>query len=648
MTCNDDLDDCLAEMEQSTLKTERSETNVNDEDSARGKSCRNHLNHGNLQKDQGEKCVLWRGPPTTTHQASSHFPPIHDDFPLPHLHVELARHKHMEDLSKFLLSTCRHLRMPSFERWVIDSKLEEMAKRQRIQEQNEVRASFDSLARPKEDGWRRRMKRKRHQVDSSLEKHLTSSGLRPQVHYDPVMPSMADVEDDASKRLILEIEHVSRTKGDGLDANAICKELCEQSCHAAKRLQNLEHRLGSVSASHYYTKGNGRIHLEVERKGEDPKIKLTNGAEAGNSSTTFFSLVFSRKPRTDGKKVKPFVIKINSLHYEKLRQMFHSIHNRIDSSHALHVPSPMTLGSNRLGYSSATHIFHHLVFCLELRYASLAGGQQLHDLRGGGMQGAIHSQVFDCISKYDGNSGPQDIIECFASPFNVYNSSYFSLFHRDLDWHFGSCGDFFSVPIDFFRTGGVNEANPPFSPGLMQRMIQRMEEHLEYADSIKDDEMQSNLTFVIVVPTCHSAQNTDKNIVQEFAWKSYQAMIKSRYLSKYFVLKSREHGYIEGSQHLRPTRFKESSYDTSIIILQSRAARELEEKSPKFTSRGFEDDLRLAFASRHQLELNERRHVESEQGDDIKTDISVVRHASASRNEVKHRKKKSKKKTKDP
>lgn len=657
MTCSDNLDDCLAEMEKSTLESNLSKSLAKPEDSDRGKSRPAYLTDENSQKTQGEKCVLWRGPPppaaATTHRASFHLPIVGEDFPLPHLQVELLRHKNMENLSKFLLSKCKHLRMPSFERWVIDSKLEEMAKRQRIQEQNEIRASRDSLVPQKEEGWRRRMKRKRHQVENSLEKHLTSSGLRPQVRYDPVIPSMADVEDEASKRLILEMEFVAGIKGDELDANNICKELCEQSCEAAKQLQNLEQRLGSVSASHYYTKGNGRIHLEVERKINDAKSNYKHDTDA-KSSNPVYALVFSRKNKTDGKKMKPFVIKINSLHYEKLRHMFHSVHDRIDCSRPLHVPSPiMTLGTHRGGYSAATHIFHHLLFCLELRYASLAGGQQLHDLRGGGMQGAIHSQVFDCISKYDNTGGPQQnvIMECFASPLNVYSSSYFSIFHRDLDWHFGSCGDFFSVPIGFFRSGGTHEANPPFSPGLMQKMIQRMEEHLEFADSIKGQDSQSNLTFVVVVPTCHSIQDTDKNIVHEFALKSFHAMIKSRYLSKHFVLKSREHGYIEGSQHLRPTRYKESQYDTSVIILQSKAAKEKGKSSPNFTSKDFEDDLRLAFASRHQLELGERRQVTPSLGNAMeqeatKEDVKAF-DVEASKNKFqRHGKDKSKKKRK--
>ena len=37
-----------------------------------------------------------------------------------------------------------------------------------------------------------------------------------------------------------------------------------------------------------------------------------------------------------------------------------------------------------------THAFHAALFAIIIRYSTLAGGQQLNVLRGGGMQGAIH------------------------------------------------------------------------------------------------------------------------------------------------------------------------------------------------------------------------------------------------------------------
>jgi hypothetical protein len=78
---------------------------------------------------------------------------------------------------------------------------------------------------------------------------------------------------------------------------------------------------------------------------------------------------------------------------------------------------------------------------------------------------------------------------------------------------------------------------------------------------------------------------------------------------KHIILNARDHGYIEGSQHLRPTRFKESQYDTSAIILQSKDAKEKDEIA--LETKEFEADLRIAFASRHQKELEERRNEKS-------------------------------------
>lgn len=426
---------------------------------------------------------------------------------------------------------------------------------------------------------------------------MTSSGLRPLIEYDSVIPSMADVEDESSQRLMEEIQRGATGDGD-LDAKEIVRELCQKACDASRHLQNLENHLGVVHASQYFGKTSpSRIALEVN----DANATETNT----NAGPSTFSLVYTHKAtKSDGdKKAKPFVVKVNAVHYNKLRDMFHSIHDTTAATRPMNVAPPQTLDPNPNRYSPATNIFHHLIFCILLRYASLSGAQQLLDLRGGGMQGAIHSEVFECLEK---QNQCEDVMECFASPLNVYNSRFFSIFHQDLDCHFGSCGDFFSVPLGFFRKGGTHEANPPFSPGLMQRMVERMEGHLSFADSSGSKGTGRALSFVIVVPSC--SKGSDGNLVQEFAATSFKCMLKSEYFSKHIVLNAREHGYIEGSQHLRPTRFKESQYDTSVVILQSKAAKDEEKVSVNLTSREFEAAIRTAFASRHQLELEERRN----------------------------------------
>ncbi|GFH50347.1 hypothetical protein CTEN210_06823 [Chaetoceros tenuissimus] len=573
---NNELDDCLALMDQSLETTSTTETTK--------------------KESQASSSViattkLWKGPSSSSKSHTA------DNFSLPNIQVELARHKHIADLSKYLLSKAKHLRMPSFERWLLDSKMEERTKRMLIQEQANVESH-----QKKQDKKIKRLKRKRKDLQSNLERHLSSSGLRVQIDFDCVIPTMADVEDDASDRLEQEIKagfDNDDEKDERMSPQEIVRELCDMACKAGRHLQNLSQHLGEVHSDHYFgnkshSTTSSRIVLEVANNSSVDTQK-SNDSEKDNKT---YSLVYSRKAKGDGKKPKPFVVKINADHYEKLRIMFHHVHDTTKSTRPLHVPPALTIGTNPKQYSPATHIFHHLVFCMLIRYASLAGAQQLLDLRGGGMQGAIHSQVFDSIAQ----QGYENIMECFASPLNVYNSQYFSIFHQDLDVHFGSCGDFFSIPYNYFRKGGVHEANPPFSPGLMTKMIEKMEEHLMFADAMSSKGKECPLTFVVVVPSCSSKSR--ENLVQQFAWTSFNAMLRSRFMSRHIVLGARQHGYVEGAQHMRPTRFKESQYDTSVIILQSKDARK---KAKDFAGNEFESQVRAAFASQHAQELEERR-----------------------------------------
>jgi phosphorylated CTD-interacting factor 1 len=67
---------------------------------------------------------------------------------------------------------------------------------------------------------------------------------------------------------------------------------------------------------------------------------------------------------------------------------------------------------------------------------------------------------------------------------------------------------------------------------------------------------------------------------------------------KHIIIKARQHGYVEGAQHIRPTRFKQSAYDTSVLFLQSKAATAVEID---------ELEIRNAFASQHEEEQVERK-----------------------------------------
>ena len=400
---DDDLDDCLALMDQSIYgqNDESGIPKVNAEDakSIKGKGKTNDLT--------SKENVLWKGQNASlnivcnrNHAKSLSSKTALKDFSVPNIQIELARHKQMGDLSQFLLSKCPKLRMPSFERWLIDSKLEERAKRSFIEDANQKIQMAEETARHrqhqqffnkknKEMKWKRRLKRKRDELKTSLDRHLTSSGMRTMNDYDHVIPTMADFEDEASQRLLQEIESSLEGNGDDdlnedhtVKAKSICKELCQKACSAGRQVQNLNQHLGGpIHISQYFPSNNkkksvsnsiGKILLKSENnsEGTDPK-----------DSSSMYSLVYSRKNKK-GPDAKPFVVKINSQHYEKLRVMFHSIHDCNDKMRVL----PTRSLRREKDYDSGTKVFLHLVFCLLVRYASLSGGQQLLDLRGGGMQ----------------------------------------------------------------------------------------------------------------------------------------------------------------------------------------------------------------------------------------------------------------------
>lgn len=391
----DDLESCLALMDQPLNEKNENKTSIQLEETSEGGKKDGSTNNSNDDDN------LWKGhDDINENMRTLQKQCIREEFHLPNIQIELARHKHVGELSQFLLSKCPKLRMPSFERWLIDSKMEERAKRSAIQE-TKIRLDQEAdighvhqHATSKEMKWKQRMKRKQNDLKSSLDRHMTSSGMRTLNDYDFVIPTMADIDDESTQRLIQEIKTFS---DDDVDNHAslaqnICRELCQKSCTAARHLQNLNHHLGGpIHVNQYLLQGKksgsksiGRILLNMD---DDLKV---DGATSSSSQddtnekkpvTKTYSLVYSRKNK-NGIDMKPFVVKINSQHYDKLREMFNFVH---DDNHKLHVPSPTTLKRER-NYTPATKIFHHLVFCMLVRYAALSGGQQLLDLRGGGMQ----------------------------------------------------------------------------------------------------------------------------------------------------------------------------------------------------------------------------------------------------------------------
>jgi hypothetical protein len=155
-----------------------------------------------------------------------------------------------------------------------------------------------------------------------------------------------------------------------------------------------------------------------------------------------------------------------------------------------------------------------------------------------------------------------------------------------LDWHFGSVGDFTSHLI----TSGVCEANPPFTPGLIQAMVDRIEFCLSQADRLG-----KSLTFVVVVPTVPN-DVTHAACAKRMAAPGFQRMTGSASCRLHIILGARQHGYIAGAQHLKTKRYKYSLFETSVILLQSEAAR----KQPLPDQ--LEERIRESFQSLHLTE----------------------------------------------
>lgn len=418
---------------------------------------------------------------------------------LPSFQVEVSRHIQVEKLSTFFLEQCPNLRMPSFERWLIDAKFEER--------QNRCESAVDPvLSRC----------RKNSPACQRLGDEMRESGV------------------DAS--------HVSQ----------ILTSLCHRSEVALSEL-------GAQSVA---------VRNKVPfRKGERVDLVRTEGSP-------FCALVYCCKRWKE-----PFRIKISLDHYEKLHGQFLKVHN--------HPSVPPLHLSDDGKPTKVMHCFHYLVMTVVVRYSALSGGQLLRSLRGGGMQGAVDGNLFYVLSRLLPRRG---LFECFASPLNAYLSSYGSAFF-DLDWHFGSVGEFMELKF----TSGCFEANPPFSPALMNAMVDKLEASIREANK-----GNQALSVVVIVPTV--SDDVDRtSAASRHASSSFRRMADNPAMRCHVRLPAKEHGYVEGAQHLRPTRYKASLFETSIILLQSQRA--FQDPLPA----SFEEQIRAAMRSRHVQETTVRR-----------------------------------------
>jgi phosphorylated CTD-interacting factor 1 len=452
-------------------------------------------------------------------------------------------------------------------------------------------------------------------IDSKVEEstHTYSASTK----FDPVLSGNVTLQYQSSQRLMDEICEMNDRKKDSVNAKAaaastttskktktspsttaaslplkrndvkkIVAELCRRTNTAVHEIAQQQHiyqqqQQYSNSSSSRSSHKHSAAQLPIKR---GDRIEL-------EGHPPVYTLVYHR----DKKWQKPYCIKINATHYNKLYTMFVQVHGGGTGS---------TMTTDQLRFKDhhgkltmTTHVFHYLVMILLLRYSSLSGGQLLLDLRGGGMQGAVHDSVFDTLSQVFIPQSHDTIVECFASPMNAYIiSGYYSAFASDIDWHFGSRGNFLNELI----VDGCCEANPPFAPGIMSAMADRIQANIAVAN-----DRDSMVTFVVIVPHGGSDQDAHRAAAKRYGSIALQQMTESEYCTYHFILPAKEHGYIEGAQHLRPTRYKESLYDTSIVVLQSTKARRNTE--PTVDQSTFEEQIRQAFVSRHRMEVESRK-----------------------------------------
>eukprot|EP00644_Phytophthora_capsici_P006038 jgi/Phyca11/539151/estExt2_Genewise1Plus.C_PHYCAscaffold_21059 len=197
--------------------------------------------------------------------------------------------------------------------------------------------------------------------------------------------------------------------------------------------------------------------------------------------------------------------------------------------------------------------FESALFSLLLRYDSLDGG---------GFQAALNEECFDVLLKeFDCK------MECFASPLNCRYSRFCSAF-LDTDVAFGSVGSFF----DFSPRSGCFEANPPFIPKVIKRMADHMTALLNAADG--------PLAFIVIIPAWQDTEG----------WQQLNA---SRFNQQHLLIPQKQHGYCEGKQQIRKTRWRIASFDTSVFFWQnSKATNKWPVTEKKLES------LKLAFKSK--------------------------------------------------
>lgn len=226
-------------------------------------------------------------------------------------------------------------------------------------------------------------------------------------------------------------------------------------------------------------------------------------------------IVLLSASKSDGQAMKPYMT-INKSHFEKLFEL----HRRF--------------GTCRDDESD----INSLVFCLLCRYEAL---------KGAGSQCAVPGAVFQCLEPYLGKT-----IECFASPLNCRFERFYSAYPV-IERAFGSLGSFYSDDVLNIEEGSF-EANPPFVPEIMTFMEKRIHQLLS-------DIRKGPLSFLVIVPSWGGSGSTA------------EACSNSKFKQAETVITASDHVFADGAQHRVSDRWRPSSWDTAVILLQNEKGR---------------------------------------------------------------------------
>eukprot|EP00956_Cyclotella_meneghiniana_P005777 scaffold7479_cov113-Cyclotella_meneghiniana.AAC.3 len=285
---------------------------------------------------------------------------------IPNLKIELSRHVQIESLSTFLLQSCKGiLRMPSFERWLFDSKLEEYNRIHALRKEwkddpslpNELRSKKRRYGRAalRGDGDLSKMKEERRIDNESrwLLASLDGGTIHNDVNIckDPILPMQPLETDDSSVRLLEEITSALILDPTTLEnhdeeinvkkAKSIIQELCSRTSEAVIHLETMEMRLGRYQKFGWETttttSSSSAGNTTTKKKREKAAAAVDKITVEWNHDNSVCSVVYTQKKKrsdtssnerdeataTKQHKPKPFVVKLNTQHYYKESNALH-------------------------------------------------------------------------------------------------------------------------------------------------------------------------------------------------------------------------------------------------------------------------------------------------------------------------------------